>query len=128
MAMGALPEDSLQSFDRAELWLVCPPAGLAQPVWDVVCLAALSAMDMGRQRVIMAGLAAKATLPSARVLAIGVAVTADFWGRLQTFVSLGIRPRGWDTVPADHPFLARGLDDRMVLVLPADVASPPPSP
>lgn len=76
----------------------------------------------------MVGLPAGTVLPSARVLAIGVEVVADFWGRLGNFVSLGIPPRGWDAVPATHPFLARGAGDRMVLVLPDDVGSPPPSP
>ena len=128
MALGAAPEDSLDAFDRASLWLVCPPAGITQPVWDVVCLAALSAMDTGRQRVIMAGLAAQHTLPPVQVLAIGLEVVAGFWGRLQSFVSLGLRPAGWDMVPPGHPFLARGVGDRVVLVPPPDVGSPPPSP
>ena len=101
---------------------------LAPPVWDVVCLAAISALDFGRQRMVMAGLAARAKLPSARVLSIGLAVVADFWGRLQTFVTLGIRPKGWDTVPSAHPFISRAVGDGMVLRLPYDADSPPPSP
>ena len=105
MALGAAPEDSLDAFDRASLWLVCPPAGITQPVWDVVCLAALSAMDTGRQRVIMAGLAAQHTLPPVQVLAIGLEVVAGFWGRLQSFVSLGLRPAGWDMVSLAIPSL-----------------------
>ena len=40
-----------------------PPAGLAPPVCDVVCLASMSALDFGRQRMVMAGLAARAKLP-----------------------------------------------------------------
>ena len=66
MAMGAHPEDSLGVFARACLWLVRPPPRLAPPVWDVVCLAALSAMDLGRQRIVVAGqgLPAAAALPS----------------------------------------------------------------
>ncbi len=106
LAMGALPEGALSVFPRTDLWLVRPPAGLVQPVWDVVCLAALSAMDLGRQRVVMAGLEAW-RLPSAQVLRIGTSVVADFWGRLQTFVSLGVRPPEWDSIPLAHSFLAR---------------------
>jgi hypothetical protein len=130
MAVGALPEDSLGVFARADLWLVRPPPGLAPPVWDVVCLAALSAMDMGRQRIVMAGrgLPAEAPLPSHRVLAIGLEVVADFWGRLQAFASLGVRPSGWDAVPSGHVFLSRGVGGRIDVVLPYDAASPPPSP
>ena len=126
--MGAPPEDALSVFPRAALWLVRPPAGVVQPVWDVVCLAALSAMDLGRQRVVMAGLAARCALPSAQVLRIGTSVVADFWGRLQSFVSLGVRPSDWDSVPLAHPFLARTRADGMVLCLPPDLDSPPPSP
>ena len=75
-----LSEDAFGVSGRAALWLVQPPPGLSPPVWDVVCLAALSAMDLGRQRVVMAGLAAGATLPGATVSAVGAAVVADLWG------------------------------------------------
>ncbi len=73
------------------------------------------------------GLPAEAPLPSRRVLAIGLEVVADFWGRLQAFASLGVRPRGWDAVPSGHVFLSRGAGDRIDVVLPYDAASPPPS-
>ncbi|PNW83909.1 hypothetical protein CHLRE_04g215952v5 [Chlamydomonas reinhardtii] len=80
----------------------------------------------------MAGLAARAKLPSARVLSIGLAVVADFWGRLQTFVTVGIRPKGlakgWDTVPSAHPFISRAVGEGVVLRLPYAADSPPPSP
>ena len=55
-------------------------------------------------------------------------VIADFWGRLQSYASLGLRPKAWATVPAHHPFLSRGAGDCVLLVLPDDVGSPPPSP
>ena len=50
MAMGAEPESGDACFTRADLWLVQLPAGLAPPVWDVVCLAALSAWTCVRTR------------------------------------------------------------------------------
>jgi hypothetical protein len=39
-----------QPVKRAQLWLLHPPAGVQQPVWDVVALAALSALEVGRRR------------------------------------------------------------------------------
>jgi hypothetical protein len=129
MAMlGSPPDTADDCFSRADLWLVQPPAGLAPPVWDVVCLAALSALDSGRQQVIMTGLRVRRALTSAEVMRISVSVIADFWGRLQSYVSLGLRPKAWATVPAHHPFLSRGAGDCVLLVLPDDVGSPPPSP
>jgi hypothetical protein len=127
MAMGSPPGAFDDCFSRADLWLVQPPAGLAPPVWDVVCLAALSALDSGRQQVVMAGRRVRRALTSAEVLRVSVSVVADFWGLLQSFVSLGLRPKGWAEVPTHHPFLSRA-DDCMLLVLPDDVGSPPPSP
>ena len=88
MAMGAEPESGDACFTHADLWLVQLPAGLAPPVWDVVCLAALSALDLGRQQVVMAGVRAGRALTSSQVLRISVSVISDFWGRLQSFDSL----------------------------------------
>ena len=74
-----------------------------------------------------AGLAAGEVLSPRAALALGTAVVSDFWGRLQSFVSLSVVPRAWDTVPFRHPFLARSQGGGVVLVLP-DVDSPPSSP
>ena len=82
MAMWAPPDASLDTFARADWWLVRPPGGCAMgqcigrlarsrrvqltPItpadgkhfaaagqeWDVVCFAALSATDVGRQQVV----------------------------------------------------------------------------
>ena len=53
----------------------------------------------------MEGLAAGGVLSPRAALALGTAVVSDLWGRLQSFVSLSIVPRAWDTVPFRHPFL-----------------------
>ena len=88
--MGAVPDLGDECFTRADLWLVQPPAGLAPPVWDVVCLAAFSVLDLGRQQVVMAGVRAGRALTSSQVLRVSVSFISDFWGRLQSFVSLGM--------------------------------------
>ena len=90
---------------RASLWLAVCPAGLLQPVWDVVCLAALSAMEHGRRYAKAGG---RAHGDGASLLQRAcVAAVADFWGRLSGFVALGRLPDAWAVVPADHPFVGR---------------------
>ena len=84
-ALGAEPDVSAHVFTRAHLWLVRPPEGVLQPVWDVVCLAALSAMDLGRHRVVWRTDAC-CCLPSCFGLVLEI--VADFWGRLQTYVTV----------------------------------------
>ena len=37
-------------------------------------------------------------------------------------------PKGWDTVPSAHPFISQAGGEGMVLRLPYDADSPPPSP
>lgn len=43
-----LPQNTHLS--RQQLWLMLPPPGVHKPVWHVVCLAALSAMDHGHRQ------------------------------------------------------------------------------
>jgi hypothetical protein len=128
LLLGA-PVGALGSaFSRAELWLVRPPLGVAPPVWDVVCLAALSALDVACQRAVMSRKATGVPLSSGARAALQAATVSAFWGRLQSFASLGVVRRNWDVVPTQHPFLARGANGGVVLVPPPDFESPPPSP
>ncbi len=62
------------------------------------------------------------------LLRISTEVLADFWARLQSFATLGIAPRGWESVPETHCFLASGPGGRVVLRGPPDTDSPPASP
>jgi hypothetical protein len=102
----------LAALCRDRLWLVDCPPGVRQPVWDIVCLAALSAMERGRQYAKARRLLA---LPPAVTAAAVAAAVADFWGRLADFVALGKAPRGWTDVPVDHPFMGRTAAGFMVL-------------
>ena len=92
----------------------------------MTALAALSALERGRQRMYR-DRGSDAPLSRPVLVGIGTAVVGDFWGRLASFASLGIPPRGWGEVPPTHPFLAR-LDRKVVFVGPPDAASPPPTP
>ena len=93
-----------RSPSRAELWLLQCPPGLQPPVWDVVALSALSAMELGRRR------ARRHALAVACAQAVG-----DFWGRLRCFVALGKVPPSWVEVSPVHPFLGCSADGRLIL-------------
>ncbi|PNH11177.1 hypothetical protein TSOC_002029 [Tetrabaena socialis] len=90
-----------------------------QLVWDVVCLAALSAMEFGCR------LLYRRRPPILRVIAETV---ADFWARLRGFAAMGLPPRGWGEVPLVHPFLAASEAGEVIFCGPPDVDSPPASP
>ncbi|PNW74745.1 hypothetical protein CHLRE_12g511902v5 [Chlamydomonas reinhardtii] len=47
---------------------------------------------------------------------------------LSAFSREELWPKGWDAVPFAHPFMSRAVADGMVLRLPYDADSPPPSP
>ncbi len=109
------------------LWMVvCPADTVRQPVWDVVCLACVAALELGRQRLYQSR--AGDCVDRAVLLRIKAEVLADFWARLRSFAVLGIAPRGWASVPDSHCFLASGPGGRVVLREPPDVESPPGSP
>jgi hypothetical protein len=121
-AVGALDA----AFQCRHLWLADAPPGLHPAVWDVVALAAVAALERGRQRMYNVW-DTRTALPRARLVSIAAEVVADFWARLASFASLGIAPRDWHSVPPGHPFLCC-VSDRVVMNGPPDVASPPGSP
>jgi hypothetical protein len=102
---------------RANVWLAEPPAGMLQPVWDVVALAAMSAMESTRQGLraatqVGAAVAADGGPPQAEGQGpspIEVAksrAVADFWQRVVAFAAMGVPRKGWEGVGANHPILA----------------------
>jgi hypothetical protein len=135
-----------QQLQQHHLWLVQPPSLQLQPaVWQIVALAALTAMDRGRrymwwlfkcqqqqlerqqqrQRMTAAAVAAAVTAAAAEALqAAQTRAAALFWLALEEFCGSSRRPPGtdWDRVGPAHPFLAVHvqvpLQPRLVVVLP----------
>jgi hypothetical protein len=102
-----------QPVQRHHLWLVCSPTTRVQPmVWQIACLAALSAMDSGRRALwrgyIAAGGRGVAPLGNGTQqvhTAIDYAV-ASVWLLLANFASRPQIPSGWDAVDSSHPFIS----------------------
>ncbi len=100
---------------RRQVWLARAPVGVVQGVWDVVSLAALSAMEAGRRYLRARTRAAEAQPtqqqqqeaagPTALERARSIAI-ADFWARLKGFAALGVPKKGWRQVGPHHPLLA----------------------
>jgi hypothetical protein len=109
---------------RHHLWLCCAPEGIMQPVWDVVVLAGVSAMERGRQYM-SARRKEVASVLITRPLCERAAAraVAFFWGRLHSFAALGEAPSSWRDVPPTHALLARSPAGRVVCadVLPVGV-------
>ena len=79
---------------------------MQQCVWDVVVLACISAMELGR-RFLKTGSGRGALGHDSDALvsrAINRAVS-DFWARLRGFAALGVPRQGWAGVGPAHPIL-----------------------
>jgi hypothetical protein len=102
----------LHSLEKSNLWLLEPPEGVQQPVWDVVCMAAISALERQRRH----SHVAHDEAPYNPIVA-GVAAVTDMVERMQGFVMLGKVPKkgGWERVTADHPLIAKKPDGCMML-------------
>ena len=105
-----------------------PPPGGSRPVWDVVCLAAVAALERGRQLLFARPVAGSAVVGMAVCSRVSAAVVSDFWSRLAAFAAWGRPPRGWSSVPVSHPFLSRSPAGGVRFFGPPDTASPPASP
>ena len=102
---------------RAHIWLAEAPTGLQQCVWDVVALAALTAMERARAGLRAATRHAGAQQDAAPAGApheegqppVEVAkarAVLELWQRLKGFAELGVPRRGWGGVGPDHPILS----------------------
>ena len=115
--------DQLQSqlhihhLSRAALWLLQTPAEhINTGVWQVVCNAAVTAMDYGRRRMWSAYIAAGRPAPHPRLPAVLQAATAAvqrFWQILLQFADRQTIPPGpaWLGLGTAHPFLATTSPD-----------------
>jgi hypothetical protein len=92
-----------QPLDVSSIWLVRAPNNMHQPVWDLVCLAVLGAMEDAR-RCLKVG--ARDNSGSGDVVAHAKArAVSGFWQRLSDFVAMHKAPQGWAEVPPGHPFV-----------------------
>lgn len=89
---------------KASIWLARPPPTVYRDVWEVVCLAAVAAMDHGRRR--MYALSSGPPPPTPLHVSSGRSAVARFWELLVDFVSLGCAPASWQAhCPPGHPFI-----------------------
>ena len=91
---------------RTEIWLVRAPEGVQQCVWDVVALAAITAMEQGRRFMAATLKKGPPQVPGPALTEQAITrVVVDFWSRLEGFGALGLPSKGWDQVGPHHPFL-----------------------
>lgn len=92
------------------LWLGSSPGGVHTGVWDVVCLAAIAAMDSGRRRMTKTILNARqrnAQPAPDLVHSASQQAVARFWDLLQDFCSISTAPLQWqEQVGEGHPFFS----------------------
>lgn len=115
---GLNSDGGVYTLERHHIWLCIPPRRLDMHggVWQVVCLAALLAMNRGKKLLTKwrlegdrgarhHGPRPPPPLPQRIPAASRVATTA-FWDYIQDFVCLGMAPATWvaDITPA-HPFI-----------------------
>lgn len=119
---AAMPGTALH---RSALWLLQPPAPTCSaPVWRLVCLAAIDAMDHGR-RLLWATrhrlAAAPSPLPGDVLSVVGAASVVRFWSSLRDFAAQAPVLPAFRVRP-DHPFLA--FVDGALVVMPVPAPAP----
>ena len=92
----------------SSVWLGSPPPGGHAGVWDVVCLAAIVAMDSGRRRMAKQSPSCRCNAQARSTLVQSAARQAAvrFWDLLQDFCALSMAPKAWQiSVLRGHPFM-----------------------
>jgi hypothetical protein len=111
---------------KASIWLARAPATVYNGVWDVVCLAAVAAMDHGRRCMYALSTGPPSATPF-HVIASRSAV-ARFWSLLADFVSLRCVPASWrNSLQPGHPFITFDPASGTFQVA-RPPAEPPPAP
>ena len=104
---------------QPQIWLALAPPGVHMGVWDVVCLAAVRAMDRGRRALIRETLLQpqpQPADPAALVARCGQAACGHFWSCLYDFVAHRRLPAGWQRCPPGHPFIYYDPAAQMLVV------------
>ena len=104
-AAAAAAQPLLEPLPRAAIWLARPPPAVHGGVWDVVCLAAVAAMDHGRKRMFALSSGPPPTTPLH--ISCAHSSVARFWDLLSDFVALRCAPDSWsEHLAPTHPFIA----------------------
>ena len=115
---AAVPGTNLH---RSALWLLRPPVpACSAPVWRLVCLAAVDAMEHGRRLLWATHLrTAPSPVPADVLTAIGDAAVARVWSSLRDFAAAHNPVLPAFRVGPGHPFLA--FVDGSLVVVPVPV-------
>lgn len=124
---GAVAAAAGRAVPRHAIWLCRAPPGIHAGVWDLVCLAAIAAMDHGR-RVLYA--LSTGPPPGAPLAAVaGRTARARFWSHLTDFLAFGCAPLTWrEQCSSGHPFIhIEPATNSLVVHYPAAEAAQPPN-
>jgi hypothetical protein len=115
------------SIPRHAIWLCRAPAGIYAGVWDLVCLAAVAAMDHGRRTLYALSTGPPPEAPLSAIA--GRSARARFWSNLADFIAFDCAPLSWrDHCPTGHPFIhTHPATSKLVVHCPEAVAAAPPN-
>lgn len=114
------------NISRPTIWLCRAPPGIHAGVWDLVCLAAVAAMDHGRRTLYALSTGPPPATPLPAIAARSA--RARFWSHLTDFIAYGCAPLSWrDPCPTGHPFIhVDPATSRLTVHCPEAAAATPP--
>jgi len=102
--IGAIAAAAGRAIPRHAVWLCRTPPGIHAGVWDLVCLAAIAAMDHGRRTLYALSTGPPPEAPLSAIA--GRSACARFWSHLTDFMAFSCAPPGWrNHCPTGHPFI-----------------------
>ena len=111
MTKKNIKKNTNTNISRSNLWLARPPhSGVSPRVWDVVCLAAIAALESSRRgsfKKAYKRARGKPELSSNINLTQSNGFTLSiFWERIAEFVAASPTPRWADSLLPNHPFIS----------------------
>lgn len=92
-----------------QLWLITPPEGINEGVWEIVCLAAVTALNVARKLAFKRAYCGKPPLPQHSELTDSISFFAitHFWELIADFSAVCPKPLWLDRLTNQHPFLLK---------------------
>jgi hypothetical protein len=105
-----------EQITREQLWMIVPPEGINEAVWEIVCLAAVTALNVSRKLAFKRAYTGRTPHPQPSELTGNISSFAvtHFWELIADFSAVCPKPIWLDKLTSQHPFLLKSDEGELL--------------